>query len=52
MKSNFNKKVHKLFDKHEELLSAKNKKVKNDNRIFDRYKNPVLTAAHTLIIWR
>ena len=52
MKSGFKKKIHKLFDKHEELLSARNKKVKNGNGIFDRYKNPVLTAAHTPIIWR
>lgn len=52
MKSNFKKKVKKLFAKHEELLSAKNKKVKNGNGIFDRYKNPILTGAHTPIIWR
>lgn len=52
MKSHFKKKIHKLFDKQEELLSAKNKKVKNGNGVFDRYKNPVLTAAHTPVIWR
>jgi len=37
MGSNFKKKVHKLLLKHEELLSAKNKKVKNGNSVFDRY---------------
>lgn len=52
MGSNFKKKVHKLLLKHEELLSAKNKKVKNGNSVFDRYKNPILTAAHTPVIWR
>ena len=52
MKANFKKKVKKLFVKHEELLSAKNKKVKNGNGVFDRYKNPILTNAHTPIIWR
>jgi len=52
MKSSFKKKVKKLFAKHKELLSAKNKKVKNGNGIFDRYKNPILTNAHTPIIWR
>jgi len=52
MKSNFKKKVNKLFENHDELLSAKNKKVKAGNGIFDRYKNPILTAAHTPIIWR
>ncbi len=52
MKSNFKKKVHKLFAKHEELLTAKNKKLRNGNGVFDRYKNPILTAAHTPVIWR
>jgi 4-O-beta-D-mannosyl-D-glucose phosphorylase len=52
MKSDFKKKVHKLLEKHEELLSVKNKKAKNGNGIFDRYKHPVLTAAHTPVIWR
>jgi len=52
MGSQFTKKVKRLFEKHEELLSQKNKKVKQGNGIFDRYKYPVLTAAHTPIIWR
>ena len=52
MKANFQKKVNKLIEKHEELLSAKNKKVKNGNGIFDRYENPILTNAHTPVIWR
>ena len=52
MKSKFKKQVKKLLNRHEELLSAKNKKLKNGNGIFDRYKHPVLTAAHTPVIWR
>ena len=52
MKSKFKKNVNKLLAKHEELLSAKNKKVKNGNGVFDRYKNPILTGAHTPVIWR
>jgi 4-O-beta-D-mannosyl-D-glucose phosphorylase len=52
MKSIFKKQADKLIKRHEELLSAKNKKVKNGNGIFDRYKNPILTAAHTPVIWR
>lgn len=52
MGSGFKKKVQKLFEKHEEFLSRKNKKAKNGNGIFDRYKYPVLTGAHTPVIWR
>lgn len=52
MNKSFKKKVEKLFEKHEEFLSRKNKKAKNGNGIFDRYKYPVLTGAHTPVIWR
>ena len=52
MKTNFKKKVKKLLVEHEELLSVQNKKVKKSNGIFVRYKNPILTAAHTPVIWR
>ncbi len=52
MNADFKTKVDKLFTKHELLLSAKNEKVEDGNGIFDRYKNPILTAAHTPVIWR
>ena len=52
MTSEFKKNVEKLLVEHEEFLSVKNKKAKNGNGIFDRYENPVLTAAHTPVIWR
>lgn len=52
MSANFKKKVKKLLARQDKFLSAKNKKVKNGNGIFDRYKNPILTNAHTPIIWR
>jgi 4-O-beta-D-mannosyl-D-glucose phosphorylase len=52
LKTGFNKKIQKLIEKHEELLSIKNSKVKNGNGIITRYENPILTAAHTPIIWR
>jgi len=48
----FNKKKSKLEKKHEKLLSCTNKKCKQNNGIFVRYKNPVLTAAHTPLTWR
>ena len=45
-------KVKKLLDKQEELLTRENKKKKKTNGIYQRYKNPVLTADHTPLIWR
>ena len=37
---------------HEKLLARRNRKSPNGNGIFDRYENPVLTAAHAPITWR
>lgn len=48
----YNDKVEKLFAEHETLLCTKNELVTGGNGIFSRYKNPVLTAAHTPVIWR
>ncbi len=52
MSTNFNSKIEQLFANQEILLSAKNEKAEGGNGVFDRYKNPVLTAAHTPVIWR
>ncbi len=48
----FKDKVTKLLADHEAFLSVKNEPVEEGNGIFTRYKNPVLTAAHTPVIWR
>lgn len=45
-------KVNKMFAKHNELLTRKNKKNKKTNGIYQRYENPVLTADHAPLIWR
>jgi len=51
--SNYKKQIAKLLEQHETLLSKPNKvKEKNYNGIYYRYKNAVLTAAHTPIFWR
>jgi len=52
MRTQFKSKIDQLFARQELLLSAKNKRVEDGNGIFDRYTNPVLTAAHTPVIWR
>jgi 4-O-beta-D-mannosyl-D-glucose phosphorylase len=48
----FRKSVQELVKKQEKLLSRRNRTSPNGNGIFDRYQNPVLTAAHAPIIWR
>lgn len=50
--STYKEKVAKLMADHEAFLSIPNEPVENGNGIFTRYKNPVLTAAHTPVIWR
>ncbi|MDR2805819.1 MAG: glycosidase, partial [Dysgonamonadaceae bacterium] len=51
MKS-YKQRVTQLFEEQEKLLSLKNEPKEGGNGIFQRYKNPVLTAAHTPLIWR
>jgi 4-O-beta-D-mannosyl-D-glucose phosphorylase len=51
MKS-YKQRVKLLFEEQENLLSQNNEMRKGNNGIFQRYKNPVLTAAHTPLIWR
>jgi 4-O-beta-D-mannosyl-D-glucose phosphorylase len=51
-KKQFKEKVNWLFSEHEKLIRRKNKKIKETNGVFYRYKYPVLTAQHTPIFWR
>ncbi|KGO79210.1 glycosidase [Flavobacterium beibuense F44-8] len=41
-----------LVKKHQELIEKKNTPVDDTNGIYTRYKNPVVTAAHTPVEWR
>ncbi len=52
MKKDFNKTLQRLEQAHTALISKANEKAALSNGIYDRYKNPVLTAAHTPIFWR
>ncbi|GHV58088.1 4-O-beta-D-mannosyl-D-glucose phosphorylase [Bacteroidia bacterium] len=45
-------KVKQLFDQHEMLLSTENVPLKYNNGVYQRYKQPVLTADHAPLIWR
>lgn len=53
MTSLFEKRLHTLYEQHEALLNRKNEVDPTwNNGIFDRYRYPVLTAAHTPLFWR
>ena len=51
-KKEFNKKLNKLFERHNKLLAKENKPIKEYNGIYQRYKRPILTAQHTPVYWR
>lgn len=52
LSTTFRQKVDKLFSEHEGLITRKNKVVGDGNGIYDRWKYPVLTAAHSPVFWR
>lgn len=52
MRSEFFKRLAKLEQSYEKLLQLPNEKKEMGNGIADRYKYPVLTAAHVPLNWR
>ena len=48
----YNNRLHILKKEHESLISRKNKMIFSENGIFERYKYPILTAAHSPLEWR
>ncbi len=48
----FNKRISEETAKYEALITRKNEKTDDYNGIYDRYKYPVLTAAHAPLIWK
>lgn len=48
----FENRLSLLQQTHKVLIEQPNEKVELGNGIYDRYKNPVLTAAHTPLFWR
>ncbi len=48
----FNQRKKLLLEQYQTLLSQKNKPEELGNGIFDKYNNPVLTAAHAPLNWR
>lgn len=51
-KEQFEAQLAELVKKQEALLDKSNPKTDFYNGIYDRYENPVLTAAHAPILWR
>ncbi|MEO1012365.1 MAG: glycosidase, partial [Bacteroidota bacterium] len=41
-----------LTKAHKDLLRKKNVPLAENNGVFHRYKNPIITAAHTPLHWR
>lgn len=52
MEMDFKDRLNEINNKYEQLISMKNTPSQPGNGVFLRYKNPVLTAAHTPAFWR
>ena len=52
MSSIFHNRLEAVTQEYEHLLSLKNEPVLPGNGIFERYKNPVITALHAPVFWR
>ena len=50
--SDFAKRVETLRQHYEELLGRKNVPIEWGNGIYEKYKNPVVTAAHIPLEWK
>jgi 4-O-beta-D-mannosyl-D-glucose phosphorylase len=50
--SEFNTKLATMLRQHNELITLKNAIAPQGNGVYDRWINPVVTAAHTPLFWR
>lgn len=50
--SDFKAKVSSLISDNLSLITKKNYPKKNNNGVFQRWQNPIVTASHTPITWR
>jgi 4-O-beta-D-mannosyl-D-glucose phosphorylase len=48
----FEKTLRRRIEQHAELVELKNRRVRDASGVFERWKNPVLTASHTPLFWR
>lgn len=52
MHKKFIKRLAQLESAYQELLAKHNEPLEQNNGIYQRYKNPVLTSQHTPLFWR
>ncbi|RYY27534.1 MAG: glycosidase [Sphingobacteriaceae bacterium] len=52
MTTDFGARLTAVKDNYEQLIARPNEKAETGNGIFDRYKYPVLTAAHAPYFWK
>lgn len=52
MKTNFEQQITQLANQQEALIQTPNSKIEEGNGLFNRYQNPVLTAAHVPFNWK
>jgi 4-O-beta-D-mannosyl-D-glucose phosphorylase len=52
MTTDFDARLSAIKSSYEQLIDQKNKIAEAGNGIFDRYQNPVLTAAHVPYFWK
>ncbi|WP_394203351.1 glycoside hydrolase family 130 protein [Marinagarivorans algicola] len=50
--SDFKARLKQIVSEHEVLIQQRNKPSASSNGIFQRWENPVVTAAHAPIVWR
>lgn len=51
-KNSFEQRLEELKKEHRALCTLKNKAIYPGNGIFERYENPILTAAHVPLSWK
>ena len=52
MAFDFEKALRRRIEQHTDLVEQKNRKLRDESGAFERWENPVLTAAHTPLFWR
>ena len=50
--SGFHDRLKELLAEHRELLEKTNTAIKPGNGIYEKFRNPVITAGHTPLFWR
>ena len=52
MAFDFEKALRRRIEPHNELVELRNRKLRDESGVFERWENPVLTAGHTPVFWR